>query len=205
MPDVRIIDRDQNHPEGVRAASLHPGTERVAQVVVLMNPTGDLYTASGGGSGGDGAINDGADENLKATVRDYTNSNPLAVVLTNPSGDVYSPVPNTPLLQTAAGRVTSAGSNSIVAAVTGKRIKVTAMSLQGDGDNARGFFANGASGERLTTEWEFASREGVVRGSDGGRSRGYLFATGVAVALSFESSSSRAMKYGLSYFVEDTN
>jgi len=35
------------------------------------------------------AISDGASTTIKATVRDYLNSNPLAVVLTNTTGDAY--------------------------------------------------------------------------------------------------------------------
>lgn len=156
------------------------------------------------GASGDNALVDGADRTIKATVRDYTNSNPLAVVPTNTSGDSYG-FPSAPLLQHKAGRITSAGSNSIVAAVSGRRIKVVSYSLQADGDNARGFFASGASGDQLTTEWELASREGVVKQLGGGRDRGFLFATAPGAALSFESSSTRAMKYDLEYHVEDAS
>jgi hypothetical protein len=84
-------------------------------------------------------------------------------------------------------------------------VKVTGYELQGDGDNARGYFASGASGGGLTTEWELASREGMVRQVDGGRGRGFLFATSPGTALSFESSSDRAMKYAVTYHVEDAS
>jgi len=39
------------------------------------------------GGGGNGAILDGVDSNIKATVFDYTNSNPLAVRLTDINGN----------------------------------------------------------------------------------------------------------------------
>lgn len=42
-----------------------------------------------GGGASDGAIVDGVSSAIKATVRDYLNSNPLAVVLTDTSGDPY--------------------------------------------------------------------------------------------------------------------
>src|SRR3990167_5662320 len=38
-------------------------------------------------TGSDGAIQDGTDSAIEATVFDYTNSNPLAVRLTDTSGD----------------------------------------------------------------------------------------------------------------------
>lgn len=42
-----------------------------------------------GGGASDGAIVDGADSGIKATVKDYANSNPLVVVLSDTSGDPY--------------------------------------------------------------------------------------------------------------------
>lgn len=44
----------------------------------------------GGGTGGDGAINDGVSSAIKATVFDYTNSNPLGVILRDTNGDYVS-------------------------------------------------------------------------------------------------------------------
>jgi len=53
--------------------------------MIVVNPDGSNI---GGGSGtGNGYINDGADSNIKATVKDLTNSNPLAVAITDGSGD----------------------------------------------------------------------------------------------------------------------
>lgn len=42
-----------------------------------------------GGGASDGAVVDGVSSAIKATVRDYLNANPLAVVLTDTSGDAY--------------------------------------------------------------------------------------------------------------------
>lgn len=46
--------------------------------------------ATTGGGGGDGAILDGADPAIKATVFDFANSNPLGVVLRDTNGDYVS-------------------------------------------------------------------------------------------------------------------
>lgn len=62
-------------------------------VTVSADSSGYLNVNLVGGSvtisGADGAILDGASAAIKATVRDYANSNPLAVVLTDTSGDAY--------------------------------------------------------------------------------------------------------------------
>lgn len=48
-----------------------------------------LVVRIAGGAAGDGAILDGVTSTIRATVRDYANSDPLAVALTDASGDVY--------------------------------------------------------------------------------------------------------------------
>lgn len=51
------------------------------------------YESCGGSltlNGADGAINDGANDTIKATVKDYTNSNPLATILVDTNGDPAS-------------------------------------------------------------------------------------------------------------------
>ncbi len=58
------------------------GTLTTATIAALI--------AGGGGAGGDGAINDGVSSSIKATVHDYTNSNPLAVTLKDTNGDPVS-------------------------------------------------------------------------------------------------------------------
>lgn len=49
-----------------------------------------VTVTSGGGGGGDGAILDGVSSAIKATVFDFTNANPLAVVLRDTNGDYVS-------------------------------------------------------------------------------------------------------------------
>lgn len=56
--------------------------------VTIENATGEPVPVNvvAGGSG-NGYVNDGVDSNIKATVLDYTSSNPLAVRLTDTNGD----------------------------------------------------------------------------------------------------------------------
>ena len=183
---------------GYSGTAASQGVSGDVSVKPSSSPTANVYFPISGDTG----IRDGVDPTIKGTVRDYANSNPLAVVLTNASGDTYNAGTKIHVLTTVAGRVTSAGSTSIVSAVSARKIKVTAYDLQGDGDNARGYFASGASGSQLTPEWELASLDGVakqVSASDGG----YIFSTAAGSALSFESSSTKAMKYSISYHSED--
>ena len=58
-----------------------------AKKVLLIDTNGVPYNAAGGGGSNDGAILDGVSSTIKATVLDYTNSNPLAVRLTDTTGD----------------------------------------------------------------------------------------------------------------------
>lgn len=59
---------------------------------LLVDPTsrGLLVHIAGGSAGGDGTIIDGVDANIKATVKDYTNSNPLAVAVMDANGDIIT-------------------------------------------------------------------------------------------------------------------
>lgn len=64
---------------------LKSGTDKI-QIVGEDNPLPVNATVSGAG---DGSIVDGAAPTIKATVKDYVNSNPLTVVLTDVNGDPY--------------------------------------------------------------------------------------------------------------------
>ena len=55
-----------------------------------VDSSGYLRVNVAAGGAGDGAILDGVTSSIKATVLDYTNSNPLAVRLTNTDGDYVS-------------------------------------------------------------------------------------------------------------------
>lgn len=59
-----------------------------ATAVRVANPDGT--TISGGSGGGDGAIVDGSNSAIKATVKDLTNSNPVTVAIVDTSGDQIS-------------------------------------------------------------------------------------------------------------------
>jgi hypothetical protein len=61
---------------------------------------GLLVRVIGGATGGDGSIIDGVDPLIKATVKDYPNSNPLAVVTVDVNGD--------PIVGTGGGPATIA-------------------------------------------------------------------------------------------------
>ncbi len=68
------------------------GNTEVPGSVRCVSPDGLSFEScgGGGGGGGDGAINDGVSSSIKATVHDYTNSNPLAVTLKDTNGDPVS-------------------------------------------------------------------------------------------------------------------
>lgn len=61
-----------------------PGTQTELQAVVLVDSSGTPVSSTGGGP-----IEDGVDSNIKATVKDYSNSNPLTTVLVDTNGDPY--------------------------------------------------------------------------------------------------------------------
>ena len=137
---------------------------------------------------GDTAIRDGVDGAIRSTVRDYTNSNPLTVVLTNPSGDSYLPTPEEPIVKTIPFRITSAGTTTIAGPYNGRVIKVCAYDFQAEADNAgttQARFGSNASGDALTHQWMLNPREGISKGVSplGG---GYLFKTNLNHSLVVE-------------------
>jgi len=87
--------------------------------VSVVNPDGSNI-AGGAGGGGDGAVLDGANPLIKASVFDYASSNPLAVRLTDVSGDYVG-----------AGAGTQYADGGAVAVPTGT------VSLGFDGANVR--------------------------------------------------------------------
>lgn len=71
----------------VRASAIS-GT---ATIVAFKGFSGLKSTATLSGSAqGDGSLQDGASASIEATVRDYANSNPLAVALTDANGDLLT-------------------------------------------------------------------------------------------------------------------
>jgi len=73
----------------------------------------DSGTITVSGGGGDGAILDGVSSAIKATVLDYTNSNPLAVRLTDTAGDYVGAGAGTQYTEDAAAAADPIGSQLI--------------------------------------------------------------------------------------------
>ena len=156
-----------------------------------------------GATSGDQRLVDGVDNTIKATVRDYSGSNPVAVVLTNSTGDTYNAGTKRPILTTTAGITASGeGSLTLVGAVAGRKIKVTRVELQGVDNTGRVHFASGASGSQLSVQWDLNSREGVVEYVSP-VDDGYLFSTAAGSLLSLERGSAKPVKYAISYHTED--
>lgn len=150
---------------------------------------------------GDNSIVDGANRSIKATVRDYANSNPFAVVLTNPSGDAYNSSPIPPPLETKAGTASWSGSYVVASAAAGKRLYITSYDLQAQNDFGYSHFAAGASGAQLTPQWIFGAREGVAKQVPNYGS-GYLFRTAPGGNLSLENGGNN-VRFSVSYFSGD--
>lgn len=69
----------------------------------------DVNIVGGSLTGSDGAILDGANSTIKATVEDYTNSNPLAVTLKDTNGDYISVGGGTQYTEDAAAAANPVG------------------------------------------------------------------------------------------------
>lgn len=85
--------------------------------------------SGGGGGGGDGAILDGVSASIKATVFDYTNSNPIAARLTDLNGDYVSVGGGTQYVEDAAPPADPTGT-----ALMGRRRDSLATETTTDGD-----------------------------------------------------------------------
>lgn len=89
-----------------------------------------VYDGSGGGSGGgDGAILDGVDSGIKATVFDYTNANPLAVRLSDTNGDYVAAGAGTQYTEDDAS-----AANPIGGQMVARRRDTPAAETDADGD-----------------------------------------------------------------------
>lgn len=99
------------------------------QAIPVVNPDGT--DISGGSGGGDGAITDGATAAIKATVLDYTSSNPLAVRLTDTGGDYVAAGAGTQYTEDAAAAANPVGGTVILVREDGRAGSLTTT----DGDN----------------------------------------------------------------------
>lgn len=99
------------------------------QAIPVVNPDGT--DISGGSGGGDGAIADGVTAAIKATVLDYTSSNPLAVRLTDTGGDYVAAGAGTQYTEDAAAAANPVGGTVILVREDGRAGSLTTT----DGDN----------------------------------------------------------------------
>lgn len=136
---------------------------------------------------GDTSMVDGSNRTIKATVKSYANANPVAVALTNASGDIYSPTPKEPICATIPFRVSAGGTTTLAGPYNGRVIKVCSYDLQAIADCGQAYFGSGASGSQMTPQWQFGAREGVNKAVSplGG---GYIFKTILNQALVIENS-----------------
>ena len=153
---------------------------------------------------GDTVLVDGADVTIKGTVRDYANSNPLAVALTNVSGDTYSPGPREPITTTLSGRITSAGTTTIAGGYAGRVVKVSRYELQSESADSMMRFGSGASGDALGVRWIFGAREGALTAVSpmGG---GHLFKTNLSQALVIEHFDTNPVNYSVTFHSGDAS
>ena len=104
-------------------------------IPLSMDSSGYLRVNVAAGGAGDGAIQDGANAAIEATVVDYTNSNPLTVRLTDTNGDYVAAGAGTQYTEDAAAAADPVGSALMM-------VRDDALSGQttADGDNvaARG-------------------------------------------------------------------
>lgn len=144
------------------------------------------------------------DGGVMATVRDYPNSNPIAVALTNASGDTYSPTPREPEIVTRAGRITAAGTTVIAGPYNGRVIKVTSIELQGETTNDTMLrLGSGASGDPISMRWIFNAREGIAPAVSqiGG---GYIVKTNLNQSLVIEHFDTNPLNYCLRFQTGDS-
>lgn len=86
---------------------------------------------SGEITGADGAITDGASPSIKATVKDYTNSNPLTTIIVDTNGDPAAIGGGTEYTEDAASAANPVGKMSICR----RRDTLTASEVSADSDN----------------------------------------------------------------------
>lgn len=101
-----------------------------------VDASGNLRVNVAAGGAGDGAILDGASSSIKATVLDYTNSNPLAVRLSDTNGDYVGAGAGTQYTEDAAAAANPVGNALIMVRDDSRAGSIT----NSDGDNiaARG-------------------------------------------------------------------
>ena len=147
--------RDGNHVPTLTGVS---NVDNETPVNIWADPTThELLVSGASGSGGDGAIVDGVSAAIKATVFDYTGSNPIAVRLTDTAGDYI-----------AAGAGTQYTEGDTDASITG-----TAMMMEGAGNAlvaapgtaADGLLVNLGTNNDVTNTGTFAVQDATAQAS----------------------------------------
>lgn len=119
LNELKVDTSKHSNPENAIAVKVYDSKNKIIDnFSPLVNLNGGGSTGSTS-SGGDGAIVDGSDSTIKATVLDYSNSNPLAVRLTDTNGDYVS-----------AGGSQNIPANTVSANETGNS---TVVALAGNG------------------------------------------------------------------------
>ena len=110
----------------------------------------------------------------------------------------YDIIPILKALKRAVVNVAATG--DVVAAVAGKRIKVYAYAMQGQG-TVNAFLRDGAVGDPLTLTWNFQTREGLVAQTT--KPPTFLFATSQGNALQVVLSAAVTVGVEVSYWDDD--
>lgn len=120
--------RDGNRVPTITGVS---DVDGITPVPIHVDPATGGVLISGSITGSDGAITDGVDADIKATVLDYTNSNPVAVRLTDTNGDYIAAGAGTQYTEDAAAAGNPIGNALIVVRDDARSGTLT----NADGDN----------------------------------------------------------------------
>lgn len=138
---ITAVERVENAIRGMVFPIPTPGTPSYKNtsglaVSVTLDSQGRVPVAGTLSGGGDGAIQDGADSGIEATVFDYTSANPLAVRLSDTNGDYVSAGGGTQYTEDAAAAANPVGTAMILVREDARAGSLTTT----DGDNvaARG-------------------------------------------------------------------
>lgn len=136
-----------------------------------------LVVRVAGSATADGAIQDGVTASIEATVRDYANSNPLGVALTDSNGDVYSAAAPT---QYAEDTTSAAGDLVNMAGVVRNDVRGTLVNL----DNERTQLQVNASGDlRVDGSAVTQPVSGTVTVTDGAGALNVIVDSGTLTAV----------------------
>ena len=106
-------------------------------IPLSTDSSGNLRVNVAAGGAGDGAILDGVSSSIKATVLDFTNSNPLAVRLTDTNGDYVAAGAGTQYTEDAA-----AAADPVGGMMMGVRQDTLTSEVSANGDNIAARFTS---------------------------------------------------------------